>query len=159
MSTVRPVPEGFHTITPHLVVRDAKAAIDFYQRAFGAQVQGNIAYMPNGKVMHALLKIGNSMLMLNDEFPEHGVVAPETADAGILLHLYLENVDEVFARATGAGAKAKMPLMDMFWGDRYGKVLDPFGHMWTLATHFKDMTQEEMQKAQEEAMSAMRKTA
>ena len=159
MSTVKPVPEGFHTITPHLIVRDSKAAIDFYQKAFGAQLQGGIAYTPDGKVMHALLKVGDSLLMLNDEFPEHGVIAPKQGETGISLHLYVEDVDELFERATVAGAKVKAPLADMFWGDRYGKVVDPFGHMWTLGTHVKDMSQEEMKAAMDEAMSAMRKTA
>lgn len=159
MSTVKPVPEGFHTITPHLIVRDSKAAIEFYQRAFGAQLQGGIAYMPNGKVMHAMIKIGDSLLMLNDEFPEHGVVAPKDGDGGVSLHIYVDNVDELFERATDAGAKVKMPLADMFWGDRYGKVVDPFGHQWTLGTHIKDMTQEEMKAAMDEAMAAMPKTA
>jgi uncharacterized glyoxalase superfamily protein PhnB len=159
MNTVKPVPEGFHTITPHLIVRNSKAAIDFYQKAFGAQLQGGIAYTPDGKVMHALLKVGNSLLMLNDEFPEHGVVAPKDGETGISLHIYVDDVDELFDRATEAGAKVKMPLADMFWGDRYGKVLDPFGHMWTLGTHIKDMTQDEMKAAMDEAMGAMRKTA
>ena len=159
MSTVKPVPEGFHTITPHLIVRDSKAAIDFYQKAFGAQLQGGVAYMPNGKVMHAMVKIGDSFLMLNDEFPEHGVVAPKDGETGISLHIYVDNVDELFERATEAGAKVKMPLADMFWGDRYGKILDPFGHQWTLGTHTKDVTQDEMKAAMDEAMGAMRKTA
>ena len=159
MSTVKPVPEGFHTITPHLIVRDSRAAIDFYQRAFGAQLQGGIATMPDGKVMHAMIKIGDSLLMLNDEFPEHGVVAPKTSDTGVSLHIYMDNVDQLFNRAVGAGAQVKMPLADMFWGDRYGKVVDPFGHQWTLGTHIKDMTQDEMKTAMDEAMGAMRKSA
>jgi PhnB protein len=159
MSTVKPIPEGFHTITPHIVVRDSKAAIDFYQRAFGAQLQGGIATMPNGKVMHALVKIGDSFLMLNDEFPEHGVLAPKAGEGGVSLHIAVDNVDELFERATRAGAQVKMPLADMFWGDRYGKVLDPFGHQWSLGTHIKDMSQEEMKAAMDEAMSAMPKSA
>lgn len=159
MSPVKAVPEGFHTITPHLLVRDAKAAIDFYQKAFGAQLQGGIAYTPDGKIMHALLKIGDSLLMLNDEFPEYGALAPKDGETGIALHIYVENVDEVFRHATEAGAKVKMPLADMFWGDRYGKVQDPFGHQWTLGTHIKDMTQDEMKAAMDQAMAGMRKTA
>ncbi len=159
MSRVKPIPEGFHTITPHVIVRDSQAAIDFYQKAFGAQLQGEILYMPDGKVGHAMIKIGDSFLMLNDEFPEQGVVAPRAGESGTSLHIYVDNVDALFARATSAGAKVKMPLENMFWGDRYGKVLDPFGHMWTLGTHIKDMTQQEMKTAMNEAMSAMRKTA
>ncbi|HEX6505934.1 MAG TPA: VOC family protein [Terriglobales bacterium] len=159
MSKVKAIPDGFHTITPHLIVRDSKAAIDFYQKAFGAQLQGGIAYAPDGKVMHAMVKIGDSLLMLNDEFPAQGVVAPKAGESGIALHIYVDNVDELFGRATRAGAQAKMPPADMFWGDRYGKVQDPFGHTWTMATHIKDMTQDEMKAAMDEAMSAMRKTA
>jgi uncharacterized glyoxalase superfamily protein PhnB len=159
MSPVKAVPEGFHTITPHLLVRDAKAAIDFYQKAFGAQLVGEIAYMPNGKIMHALLRIGDSLFMLNDEFPEYGAHAPGPNGSGVSLHIYLENVDEAFARATKAGAEVKMPLMDMFWGDRYGQVGDPFGHKWSLGTHVKDMSHDEMMQAQEEAMRGMKKTA
>jgi uncharacterized glyoxalase superfamily protein PhnB len=159
MSPVKPIPEGFHSITPHLIVRDSKAAIDFYQKAFGAQLQGGIAYMPDGRVMHAMVKIGDSLLMLNDEFPEHGVTAPKAPETGVSLHIYVDNVDSVFDRAVNAGAQVKMPLADMFWGDRYGKVLDPFGHQWTLGTHIKDMTQEEMKTAMDEAMSAMPKSA
>lgn len=156
MSNVKPVPDGFHTLTPHLIVRDSKAAIDFYQRAFGAQLQGEVAYMPDGRVMHAMVKIGDSMLMLNDEFPEHGVVAPHDGQSGVSLHIYVDNVDDLFARATDAGAQVKMPLADMFWGDRYGKVQDPFGHQWTLGTHIKDMSREEMQQAMDEAVRNMR---
>ena len=159
MSTVKTIPDGFHTITPHLIVRDSKAAIDFYQKAFGAQLQGGIANAPDGKVMHAMVKIGDSLLMLNDEFPAQGVVAPKAGESGIALHIYVDNVDELFGRATRAGAQVKMPPEDMFWGDRYGKVQDPFGHTWTMATHIKDMNQEEMKAAMDEAMSAMRKTA
>jgi uncharacterized glyoxalase superfamily protein PhnB len=159
MSSPKPVPEGFHTITPHLIVRDSKAAIDFYQKAFGAQLQGGIAHMPDGRVMHAMIKIGDSFLMLNDEFPEHGVVAPKAGEAGVSLHIYLDDVDNVFSRAVSAGAQVKMPLANMFWGDRYGKVVDPFGHQWSLATHVKNMSEDEMKAAMNEAMSAMRKSA
>ncbi len=159
MSPVKAVPEGFHTITPHLIVRDSKAAIDFYQKAFGAQLQGGIATMPDGKVMHAMIKIGDSLVMLNDEFPEHGVVAPKAGDTGVSLHIYVDNVDELFDRASRAGAQVKVPLADMFWGDRYGKLVDPFGHQWTLGAHIKDMSQEEMKAAMDEAIGAMRKSA
>lgn len=158
--TVKTVPEGFHTITPHLVVRDAKQAIEFYKAAFGAQVLG-VHLAPGGKVMHATLQIGDSRLMLNDEFPEWGgSVGPQSpGNTGVTINLYLDNVDSVFQSAVSAGATVKMPPMDMFWGDRYGQVVDPFGHSWALATHIKDMTQEELVAASEAAMAQMSKPA
>jgi PhnB protein len=154
------VPDGFHTITPHLTVRDATRAIEFYKQAFGAEVL-HVAPAPGGKVMHAALRIGNSMLMLNDEFPEMGgsCAPPATGGSGVNLHIYLENVDAAFERAVSAGATVKMPVMDMFWGDRYGQLLDPFGHKWSLATHTRDMSQEEMQQEQEKAFSKIPKSA
>jgi len=155
MPEVKAVPPGFHTLTPHLTVRDAGKALEFYQNALGAEVL-NVARMPDGKVLHAMLRIGDSMLMLNDEFPEMGGLSPlSTGGAGVTIHIYLENVDDAFNRAVNAGAKIKMPLMDQFWGDRYGVVTDPFGHSWSLATHVKDMSPEEMQRAQDEAMAQM----
>ena len=161
---VKAVPTGFHTLTPHLTVRDADKALEFYKNALGAEVL-QVARMPDGKVLHASLKIGDSMLMLNDEFPEYGGLSPlSTGGTGVTIHIYTENVDAAFDRAVSAGAQVKMPLMDQFWGDRYGIVADPFGHKWSLATHVKDMSPEEMQQAQEEAMAKMppaaeRKTA
>ena len=106
--------------------------------------------MPDGKIMHAALRIGDSMLMLNDEMPEHGALSPLSHNGtGVTIHIYTENVDAAFNRAVSAGAKVKMPLMDQFWGDRYGIVTDPFGHQWSLATHVKDVSPEEMQRAQD----------
>lgn len=159
-SQVKPVPDGFHTITAHLTVRDANRAIEFYKKAFVAEVLG-VAPAPGGKVMHALLKIGDSMLMLNDEFPEYGGdAAPKsTGGTGVTLHIYIDNVDSAWERAVSAGASVKMPLMDMFWGDRYGTVMDPFGHKWSLATHVRDMSPEEMQREQEKAFAKMPKSA
>ena len=143
MASVKPIPEGFHTLTPHLTVRDAKSAIDFYQKALNAQVL-NIAHAGN-KVLHATLKIGDSMLMLNDEFPEFGgAMAPRTEANGFAIHVYVEDVDKLFAQAVSAGAVVKMPLMDQFWGDRYGLVEDPFGHAWSIATHKQDLTNEQI---------------
>jgi PhnB protein len=156
---VKPVPEGFHTITPHLTVRDAKRAIEFYQKAFGAEVL-SVAPGPGDKVMHASLKIGDSILMLNDEFPEFGgQLGPSATGSSVALHVYLDDVDTGFQRAVSAGATVKMPLMDQFWGDRYGVVIDPFGHRWSLATHTRDMSPEEMQQEQEEAFAKMPKSA
>jgi PhnB protein len=158
---VQPIPDGFHTLTPHLTVRDAKGAIEFYKKALGAQVS-YVSHMPDGKVMHATLKIGDSMIMLNDEFPEMGgSPAPRGEAPGITLHVYVDNVDSLFAQAVGAGASVKMPLMDQFWGDRYGIVADPYGFRWSLGTHVKDVSPEEMQKAQDEMATQMpqKKTA
>jgi uncharacterized glyoxalase superfamily protein PhnB len=157
---VKAVPDGFHTVTPHLVVRDAKHAIEFYQKAFGAEVL-HVAPAPGDKVMHAALRIGDSIIMLNDEFPEYGGPhAPSaTSPSSVALHIYLDNVDAAFDRAVAAGATVKMPLMDQFWGDRYGLVVDPFGHRWSLATHTRDMSQEEMQQEQEKAFAKMPKSA
>jgi PhnB protein len=149
------VPEGFHTLTPHLTVRDADKALEFYQKALGAEIL-NVARMPDGKVMHASLRIGDSMLMLNDEFPEMGGLSPlSVGGTGVTIHIYTDNTDEAFNRAVAAGAQVVMPLMDQFWGDRYGMITDPFGHKWSIATHVKDMSQDEMQRAQDEAMSQM----
>ena len=157
-SQVRPIPDGYHTITPHLTVRDAKGAIEFYKKAFGAQVV-NVAPGPGGKVMHALLKIGDSFLMLNDEFPEFGGTAAPAAESSDTLHIYIENVDSAFEKAVAAGAKVKMPVMEMFWGDRYGQVIDPYGHRWSLATHTRDMSPEEIEREQEKAFAKMPKSA
>jgi PhnB protein len=150
----RAIPEGFRTLTPHLTVRDATRAIDFYQKAFGAEVL-QVNHTPDGKIMHAALKIGDSMLMLNDEFPEPGGTLSPLASGGtgVMLHLYLENVDTVFARAISAGATVKMAVTDMFWGDRYGQLMDPFGHKWSLATHTRDLSPDEMRMEHDKALS------
>jgi len=152
---VKAVPAGFHTLTPHLTVRDADKALEYYKKALGAEVL-NVARMPDGKVMHASLRIGDSMLMLNEEFPEYGGLSPlSVGGSGVTIHIYTEDVDAAFDRAVDAGAKVTMPLMDQFWGDRYGTITDPFGHKWSLATHVKDMSPEETQRAQEQAMAKM----
>jgi PhnB protein len=156
---VQAIPTGFHTLTPHLTVRDAAQALEFYKNAFGAEVL-HVAHTPDGKVMHASLRIGDSMLMLNDEFPEYGTLSPlARGGTGVTIHIYMENVDAAFQRAVAAGAKEKMPLADQFWGDRYGVVIDPYGHMWSIAAHVKDMSPEEMERAQTEALSQMSEMA
>ena len=160
---VKAVPPGFHTLTPHLTVRDADKALEFYKNALGAEVL-HIARMPDGKVMHAGLRIGDSMLMLNEEFPEYGGLSPlSIGGTGVTIHVYTDDVDAAFNRAVSAGAQVKMPVMDQFWGDRYGLVADPFGHKWSIATHTKDLSPEDMQRAQDEAMAKVpapeRKTA
>jgi len=150
---VKAIPEGSHTLTPHITVKNADKAIEFYEKALGAQTL-HVMRTPDGKVMHAAVRIGDSILMLNDECPEMGVLAPQQTQ-GFTIHVYIENVDDVFKKALAAGATEKMPLMDQFWGDRYGQILDPFGFRWSLATHIKDMTPEEMKAAGEEAMRKM----
>lgn len=158
MSTnVKAVPSGFHTLTPHLTVRNADQAIEFYKRAFGAELQGGgIARTPDGKVMHALLRIGDSNLMLNEEMPEYGALSPASGgSSSVTIHIYTVDVDAAFERATSAGAQVKMPLMDQFWGDRYGVVTDPSGHKWSLASHVKDLSPEEMDRGMREAFAKM----
>jgi PhnB protein len=156
---VKAVPQGFHTLTPHLTVRDAERAIEFYQKAFGAELLGK-SHGPGGKIIHAAIKIGDSIVMLNDEFPEWGSLAPPSSGGtGFAIHVYLENVDAAFERAVSAGAEVKMPLMDAFWGDRYGQVRDPFGHRWSLATRVRDLSEEEVRKGQEAALEGMKKSA
>jgi uncharacterized glyoxalase superfamily protein PhnB len=143
-------------LTPHIVVNDARKAIDYYQRVFGAEVCA-VHPMPNGKIMHAAIKIGDSTVMLNDEFPEMGSPSPATtkADTCVRLQLYVPDADKVFNAAVAGGAKVIMPLADMFWGDRYGQVVDPFGHHWSIATHIKNMTEEELKAAADAAMAQM----
>ena len=161
---VKPIPEGYHTLTPFLTVRDAERAIEFYKQAFGAELRGGgVAKGPDGKVMHAELKIGDSVIMLTDEYPEFGSRSPQSiGDSGMGLHIYLDNVDAAFDRAVKAGATVEMPVMDQFWGDRYGKLRDPFGHKWSMATHVRDMSQDEMKTGMDEAFAKtekMKKTA
>lgn len=142
---VKPVPEGFHTVTPHLIVRNAGAAIEFYKQAFGAEELFRMPGMDGKSVMHAELRIGDSTIMLCDEFPEMGAKSPEALGGSpVTVHLYVTDADKAFSQAVEAGATATMPLQDMFWGDRYGKVSDPYGHQWSIATHIADLTPEEI---------------
>lgn len=152
---VKAIPDGFHTLTPHITVRDAKGAIEFYKKALGAQVL-HVSHTPDGRVMHASLKIGDSVIMLNDEFPEWGgTPAPRSEVNGVTIHVYVDNVDALFTQAVAAGSVVKMPLAEQFWGDRYGTVLDPYGFKWSLATHTKDVSPAEMEKAQVEMSKQM----
>ncbi len=152
-NTVNPIPEGMHSLTPHLICANASAAIDFYQRAFNATLGGRMDG-PNGSVMHAMMKIGDSHIMLADEMPDWGSVGPRTLKGSpVVLHVYVPDVDAAFAQAVEAGAKVTMPLENMFWGDRYGKLEDPFGHQWSLASHVRDVSMEEMKKASESMCS------
>jgi PhnB protein len=148
-----PIPAGYHTITPTLIVRDAASAIDFYKRAFEAEELGRMAG-PDGSVMHAEIRIGDSRIMLGEENEQWGTRSPLSTNGNPgSLHIYVENADASFDRALKAGAKVKMPLDDAFWGDRYGKVTDPFGHEWSIATRVKDLTPAEMEKAGKEWMA------
>ena len=144
---VKPIPEGYRTITPYLVVAGAAEAIEFYQRAFGA-VELTRALTPDGtKNMNASIKIGDSIVMLNDEFPEMNCKGPlALGGSPFNLHLYVEDADAVFERAVAAGATITMPISDVFWGDRYGSVTDPFGHQWGIATHKREMTEADLKQ-------------
>ncbi|HVP50056.1 MAG TPA: VOC family protein [Candidatus Bathyarchaeia archaeon] len=155
-SSVNPIPSGFHTLTPHLVVSDSRQAADFYKKAFGAEILG-LAEGPDGKIIHAAGRIGDSMFMFNDEFPDWGVLSPATSKSKspVTVHLYVDDADKLFAQAVAAGAVVTMPLADQFWGDRYGTLQDPFGHHWAVATHIKDLSHEEMKAAMDEAMAKM----
>ncbi len=140
----KPIPDGMHTITPHLVCAGAKEAIEFYKKAFGATEESCLPG-PDGKVVHAELRIGDSPFMLTDEWPEMNSLSPKSLKGTpVTLHLYVTDVDAAVARAVAAGAELAMPVEDMFWGDRYGQVRDPFGHMWSVATHQHDLSPEEI---------------
>jgi uncharacterized glyoxalase superfamily protein PhnB len=148
MSTsVKPIPEGMHTLTPHLICAGAADAIEFYKRAFNAVEQTRLS-APNGRLAHACLTIGDSSLMLVDEMPEHGALGPKALKGtAVVIHIYVPDVDAAIERAAAAGATVTMPPADMFWGDRYGQVEDPFGHRWSLATHQRDLTPEQIREA------------
>ncbi|PWT92757.1 MAG: glyoxalase [Acidobacteria bacterium] len=150
---VKPIPDGFHTVTPHLVVRDAKKALEFYQRAFGAEVLG-VSPTPDGKVMHAAIRIGDSLVMLNDEFPDWKVLSPLSLNGTpVTIHLAVQDVDASYDRAVKAGATAAMPVQNQFWGDRYGQVVDPFGHRWSIATRVENLSPDEIEKRAKEFFS------
>ena len=149
------VPEGYHTITPYLEVDDAQAAIDFYGRAFGARERTRMQG-PDGKIAHAELEIGDSVVMLSDPFPQFVTRNPkELGGTSVGIFMYVENVDELFQRAVDAGATPAMEPEDQFWGDRYASVTDPFGHVWQIATHVEDVPPEEMAERAKAAMAAM----
>ncbi len=152
---VKAIPDGYHTVTPFLSLKNATKAIQFYKDALGARViEKNDS--PDGKVMHAVIQIGDSLLMLADEFPQSkcGISSPQSLKGSTtMLHLYVEDVDTAFNKAVKAGAKVIMPVSDAFWGDRYGQLEDPFGHLWSIATHKVDLSKEEITKAAEEFFS------
>jgi PhnB protein len=151
------IPQGMHSVTPHLVCAGAAKAIEFYKHAFGAEECARLPG-PDGRLMHAAVKIGDSHVMLVDEMPEWGALGPKALKGSpVTIHLYVDDVDAVVARAVKAGAKVTMPVADQFWGDRYGKLEDPFGHHWSVATHVRDVSMEEAQKAMREMEKSMQK--
>jgi len=150
-SQVKPIPEGYHTVTPYLICDGASQAIEFYKKAFGAVEVVRMA-MPNGKIGHAELKIGDSFINLADEHPEIGARSPKSyGGSPISVLLYVENTDAMVAQAVSAGAKITRPLKDEFYGDRTATIVDPFAHTWYIHTHMKDVTPEEMKKAMQGA--------
>jgi len=154
------VPEGFYTATPYLVIKGVANAIDFYKKAFGAKERSRMPG-PGGLLMHAEIQIGNSIVMMCDEMPQmQRWVSPESLNGTTAaVHLYVDDVDATFERAVAAGAKPSMPPMDMFWGDRFGKLTDPFGHEWTMATHKLDLTPEEVRQQSDAFFAQFQKQA
>ena len=147
MPKVNPIPTGMTAVTPHLVCARAADAIEFYKKAFGAVEESRLPG-PGGKVMHAMIRIGGSAIMLVDEAPEWGMLGPKSLKGSpVTIHLYVDDTDAFVARAVKAGATVTMPVADMFWGDRYGTLEDPFGHRWSVGTHVRDVTPAEMVEA------------
>ena len=151
----KPIPEGYHTLTPYLAVDNATEAIEFYKRAFGAK-ERVLMPGPEGTIGHAELEIGDSLVMLSDPFPQSSVRPPKELGATTAsVFMYVEDVDAVVAQAVGEGATITMEVEDQFWGDRFGTVTDPFGHVWSIATHVEDLTPEEIDERSKAAMAAM----
>jgi PhnB protein len=155
MANVNPIPSGYHTATPYLTLDNCAAAIEFYKKAFGAQELMRMDGPP-GKIGHAEIKIGDSIVMLADEFPGAGNKSPKSlGGSAVGVFLYVKDIDSAFKQAVDAGAKADMQPADMFWGDRFGKLTDPFGHSWSMATHKEDVSPQEMSKRMKEQMAKM----
>lgn len=151
---VKPIPEGFNSLTPHVVCEDATRAIDFYERAFGAREVFRLA-TPDGALIHASLRIGDSMLLLADECPPMGAFSPQKfGGSPVTIHLSVADVDASFARAVAAGATVQMPVAEMFWGARYGVLQDPFGHSWSIATQVRNLSPDEIRAGLAAAMRA-----
>lgn len=151
------IPEGYHSITPVLIVKDGNAAIEFYKKGFDVEERHRMK-SPDGRVAHAELKLGDSIFMLSDEYPEMKCHSPNSIGGSpVSMYVYVEDVDELFNKAVSAGAKVLDPVKDQFWGDRHGRLEDPFGHLWSIATHKKDLSEEEMKRAAEAAFSQMSK--
>lgn len=153
---VKAIPEGHRTVTPYLAIRNGAKALEFYKKAFGA-TEAYKLMMPDGRLGHAEIRLGDSMVMLSDEFPEYGGKAPDTLGGSpVSIHLYVEDVDAFFKRALAAGAKERKPVMDQFYGDRSGQLEDPFGHLWWVATHKEDVAPQEMQKRVQEMFAGQK---
>jgi PhnB protein len=147
---VKPIPDHLRTVTPRLAVPGGDA-IDFYARAFGAEQVGDVFSGPEGELIHVEIRIGDSVVMLVDESPEWGLVGPKSLKGSpVTLHLYVDDVDASVEQAVQAGAKVTVPVEDMFWGDRYGKLEDPFGHQWSVATHLREVSPEELEQGMDE---------
>jgi PhnB protein len=161
-STAKPkvsaIPKGYHSITPVLIVKGAEQAIEFYKKAFGAK-EVHRAYVPGGNtIIHAEVQIGDSRIMLNDEFPELNCKSPQSVGgASTALYVYVKDVEKIFVQAAASGATVTMPIMDAFWGDRTGQLIDPYGHIWSFATRKRNLSPKQMQKAQEEWLAEMAK--
>ena len=156
-SKVKPIPDGMHTVTPHLVCAGAADAIEFYKKAFNAVEEARLPG-PKGRIMHAMIRIEGSAVMLVDEMPEWGALSPKSLKGSpVTIHLYVKDTDAFVARAVAAGAKVTMPVADAFWGDRYGKIEDPFGHHWSVGTHMRDVSMEEAQQAMQEMLFPRRR--
>jgi PhnB protein len=156
MNSVKAVPSGHHTVTPYLVIKNAAKALEFYKEAFGATESYKLM-LPDGRLGHAEIRLGDSVIMLADEFPEYGGKSPETlGGSAVSIHLYVEDADAFFNKALAAGAKERKPVMNQFYGDRSGELEDPFGHLWWVATHKEDVAPEELQK-RVQAMFAAKK--
>jgi PhnB protein len=153
-SKVKAVPDGIHTITPHIVVRDAARAAEWYKKALGAEERGQRIAVPGGKFMSIQLWFGDSAVMMADEFPEMNVLSPlSVGGTSIVLTLTVENVDALWQRAMEADAEVLQPLQDTFWGDRHGQIVDPFGHRWGLSQHIRDVSPEEVARAAAQAFA------
>ena len=145
-SKVKPIPAGHHTVAPYLAIKNALSALEFYKKAFGA-IETYKLIVPDGRLGHAEIRLGNSLIMLSDEFPEFGGKAPESLGGSpVSIHLYVEDVDAFAEKAVAAGARELKPVADQFYGDRSGQLQDPYGHLWWVATHKEDVAPEEMQK-------------
>ena len=157
MNQIEKIPKDYHSITPVLIVKNGDEAIEFYKKGFGVQERGRMKG-PDGRVAHAELKLGDSVFMLSDEYPEMDCHSPKTIGGSpVSMYVYVDDVDSIFNKAISAGAKVLDPVKDQFWGDRQGRLEDPFGHLWSIATHKKDLSEEEMKKAAESAFSQMSK--
>lgn len=156
MNQAKKIPQGYHSVTPYLIVKNASEAIEYYKKIFSAKEHGRMMTPDGKRIAHAEIEIGDSKIMLADEFPEMNSLSPESIGGSpVGLFLYVEDVDKIVNNAINQGAKELVKVEDQFWGDRYGSIEDPFGHRWSIATHIKDLTEEEMKKAAEDAFTKM----